>query len=112
LPARPVSTRRGYGLGIKAARRTAEKALAMTLPTEFDEREIGLAVLEGLDPNEELTPAELDHRAWRLGQLLEHGYELEDAMVIARADHIDLELATALVAQHGCSSRLAVRILL
>jgi hypothetical protein len=84
----------------------------MTLPTEFDEREISLAVLEGLDPNEELTPAELDHRAWRLGQLLEHGYELEDAMVIARADHVDLELATALVALHGCSSRLAVRILL
>ena len=84
----------------------------MTLPTEFDEREIGLAVLEGLDPNEELTPAELDHRAWRFRQLLEHGYELEDAMVIARADHIDLKLATALVALHGCSSRLAVRIVL
>ena len=71
----------------------------MTLPTEFDEREISLAVLEGLDPNEELTPAELDHRARRLGQLIEHGYELEDAMVIA--DHIDLELARALVALHA-----------
>ncbi len=33
----------------------------MTLPTEFDHREIGLAVLEALDPNEELTPEELDH---------------------------------------------------
>ena len=85
-------------------RRTAENARAMTLPTEFDER--------ALDRGEELTPAELDHRAWRLGQLLEHGYELEDAMVIARADHVDLELATALVALHGCSSRLAFRILL
>ena len=63
MPARPVSTRGGYGLGIKAARRTAEKALAMTLPTEFDEREIGLAVLEALDPNEELTPAELDSQS-------------------------------------------------
>jgi hypothetical protein len=84
----------------------------MTLPTEFDHREIGLAVLEALDPNQELTPEELDHRAWRLGQLLEHGYELEDALVIARAEHVDLDLATVLVAEHGCSSRLAVRILL
>jgi len=84
----------------------------MTLPTEFDEREIGRAVLEALDPDEELTPAELEHRAWRLRQLLEHGYELEDAMVVARAEDVDLELATELVALHGCSSRLAVRILL
>jgi hypothetical protein len=33
-------------------------------------------------------------------------------MEVARADHVDLELASALVAVHGCSSRLAVRILL
>jgi hypothetical protein len=112
LPASPVSTGGGYGLGIKAARGIAEKALAMTLPTEFDEREIGLALLEALDPDENLTPEELDHRARRLGQLLEHGYELEHAMEVARADHVDLELASALVAVHGCSSRLAVRILL
>ena len=84
----------------------------MTLPTEFDEREVGLAVLQALDPDEDLTREELDRRAWRLGHLLEHGYELEHAMEIARADHVDLELATALVAVHGCSSRLAVRILL
>ena len=84
----------------------------MTLPTEFDEREISLAVLEALDPDENLTREELDVRAWRLGQLVEHGYELEHAMEIARADHVDLEVATALVAVHGCSSRLAVRILL
>jgi hypothetical protein len=84
----------------------------MTIPTEFDEREIGLALLEALDPDEDLTPDQLDHRAWRLGQLLEHGYELEHAMEVARADHVDLELASALVAVHGCSSRLAVRILL
>jgi hypothetical protein len=84
----------------------------MTLPTEYDEREIGLALLEALDPDEDLTPDELDHRAWRLGQLLEHGYELEHAMEVARADHVDLELASALVAVHGCSSRVAVRILL
>ena len=84
----------------------------MTLPTEFDHREIGLAVLEALDPNEELTADELHHRAWRLGQLLEHGYELEDAMLVACAEHVELDLATALVSEHGCSSRLAVRILL
>jgi hypothetical protein len=84
----------------------------MTLPTEFDEREISLAVLEALDPDENLTREELDVRAWRLGQLLEHGYELQHAMEIARADQVDLEVATALVAVHGCSSRLAVRILL
>ena len=84
----------------------------MTLPIEYDEREIGLALLEALDPDEDLTPEALDHRARRLGQLLEHGYELEHAMEVARADHVDLELASALVAVHGCSSRLAVRILL
>ena len=84
----------------------------MTLPTEYDERELGLALLEALDPDEDLTPEELDQRARRLGQLLEHGYELEHAMEVARADHVDLELASALVAVHGCSSRLAVRILL
>ena len=84
----------------------------MTLQTGFDEREIGLAVLEALDPNEDLTPRQLHHRAWRLGQLLQHGYELGDALVVARAEHVDLELATALVAEHGCSSRLALRILL
>src|SRR5262245_46388723 len=112
LPASPVSIGRGYDLGIKAARPTADKALAMTLQAGFDEREIGLAVLEALDPDESLTPEELDHRAFRLRQLLEHGYELEDAMAIARADHVDLDVATALVADHGCSSRLAVRILL
>ena len=33
-------------------------------------------------------------------------------MVVARAEDVDLELATELVALHGCSSRLAVRILL
>ena len=84
----------------------------MTLPTEYDERELGLALLEALDPDEDLTPEELDHRARRLRQLLEHGYELEHAMEVARADHVDVELASALVAVHGCSSRLAVRILL
>lgn len=84
----------------------------MMPPAEFNDLEAGLAVLEALDPSEELTKEELDVRAWRFGQLLEHGYELEDATVIARADYVDLEAARSLVATHGCSSRLAVRILL
>jgi hypothetical protein len=84
----------------------------MTPPEELNDLEAGLAVLEALDPNEDLTREELDVRAWRFSQLVEHGYELEDAMQIARADYVDLETARALVAVHGCSSRLAVRILL
>ena len=84
----------------------------MVPPAEFNDLETGLAVLEALDPNEELTKEELDVRAWRFGQLIAHGYEIEDAATIARADYVDLELARALVATHGCSPRLAVRILL
>ena len=79
---------------------------------DFTELSVGLAVLGALDPNEELTREELDVRAWRFSQLVEHGYDIEDAMEVARADYVDLELARALVAVHGCSSRLAVRILL
>ena len=84
----------------------------MTPQADFNELNVGLAVLDALDPNEELTKEELDVRAWRFGQLIEHGYEIEDARVIARADYVDLELARVLVSTHGCSSRLAVRILL
>jgi hypothetical protein len=79
---------------------------------DFTELSAGLTALEALDPNEDLTQEDLDIRAWRFSQLLEHGYELEDAMEIARAVHVDLEMARSLVAVHGCSSRLAVRILL
>jgi hypothetical protein len=79
---------------------------------DFTELSPDLAVLEALDPSEDLTQEEKDVRAWRLWQLVEHGYELEDAMEVARAVHVDLEVARALVAVHGCSSRLAVRILL
>ena len=79
---------------------------------DFTELSVGLAVLGALDPNEELTREELDVRAWRFSQLVEHGYAVEDAMEVARADYVDLEIARALVAVHGCSSRLAVRILL
>jgi hypothetical protein len=79
---------------------------------DFTELSAGLTALEALDPNDDLTQEDLDIRAWRFSQLVEHGYELEDAMEIARAVHVDLEMARALVAVHGCSSRLAVRILL
>src|SRR6185503_21117693 len=78
------------------------KDALMTPPAEYNDLEVGLAVLEALDPSEELTQEELDVRAWRFSQLVEHGYEIEDAMVIARADYVDLELARVLVATHGC----------
>ena len=84
----------------------------MTPAEDLTELGVGLAVLEALDPSEELTPQELDVLAWRFSQLVEHGYEVEDAMEVARAVYVDLEAARALVAVHGCSSRLAVRILL
>jgi len=81
-------------------------------PAEDFTHSDGLAVLDGLDPAEQLTLEELDVRAWRFSQLVVHGYEIEDAMEVARAVHVDLEAARSLVAVHGCSSRLAVRILL
>lgn len=84
----------------------------MTPAEDFMELGVGLAVLEALDPSEELTAQELDVLAWRFSQLVEHGYEVEDAMEVARAVYVDLEAARGLVAVHGCSSRLAVRILL
>jgi hypothetical protein len=86
--------------------------MGMPLPPEFNDLEAGLALLEALDPSEELTREELDVRAWRFGQLIAHGYEIGDAMQIARANYVDLELARTMVADHGCSSQIAVRILL
>jgi hypothetical protein len=80
-------------------------------PAEDFSHTDGLAVLDVL-PAEELTREELDIRAWRFSQLVAHGFEIEDAMEVAWAVHVDLETARALVAVHGCSSRLAVRILL
>jgi hypothetical protein len=81
-------------------------------PAEDFTRSEGLAALEALGPYNELTREELDIRAWRFSQLVAHGYEIEDAMEVAWAVDVDLELARELVAVHGCSSRLAVRILL
>src|SRR4029078_9333331 len=99
-------------LRLSSLRAERPKEGLMMPSAEFNDLEVGLAVLEALDQNEELTKEELDVRAWRFGQLIEHGYEIEDAMIVARADYVDLELARALVRAHGCASRLAVRILL
>ena len=74
--------------------------------------EIGLAILDTLDPNDELTEAELDVVAWRFKQLVDHGYEIEAAMQIARARDVDLQLARTLTAELGCPPDLAARILL
>jgi hypothetical protein len=82
------------------------------VPAEDFTHSEGLAALEMLDQLEDLTQEELEIRGWRFTQLVEHGYEIEDAMVVAWAVGVDLELARALVAVHGCSSQLAVRILL
>jgi hypothetical protein len=81
-------------------------------PAEDFTRTERLAALETLDLHPELTREQLDIRAWRFSQLVAHGYEIEDAMEVAWAVEVDLELARELVAVHGCSSRLAVRILL
>jgi hypothetical protein len=74
--------------------------------------QVGLAILETLDPNEELTREELDLLAWRFEQLVGHGYDVEDAMNLARAKHVDLESARRLTAERGCPPAVAARILL
>jgi hypothetical protein len=74
--------------------------------------EFGRAILGSLDFDQELTREELDVFAWRFAQLVEHGYEVEDALEIARAKHVDLEVARSLTATYGCPPELAVRILL
>jgi hypothetical protein len=79
---------------------------------DLTELDIGLAVLEALDPDYELTPEELDVRAWRFEQLVAHGYEIEDAMKLAKASDVDLEGARRLVAERGCPPALATQILL
>ena len=101
---------RGYDLGVKSAESAAERG-AMAPAEDFTRIE-GPAALQALDLCAELTREELDIRAWRFSQLVAHGYEIEDAMEVAWSVDVDLELARELVAVHGCSSRLAVRILL
>ena len=84
----------------------------MTPREDLTYLQVGLAILETLDPNEELTREELDLLAWRFEQLMGHGYEVEDAMNLARAKHVDLELARRLTAERGCPPAVATRILL
>jgi hypothetical protein len=84
----------------------------MTPSDHLTELEVGLAILDTLDPNEELTPEELDLLTWRFEQLLGHGYAVEDALEIAKAKHVDLELARSLTEKFGCPPGLATRILL
>lgn len=84
----------------------------MTPREDLTYLQVGLAILDTLDPNEELTREELDLLAWRFEQLVDHGYEVEDAMAIARAKHVDLELARTLTAKQGCPAAVATRILL
>ena len=84
----------------------------MTPREDLTYLQVGLAILETLDPNEELTREELDLLAWRFEQLVDHGYDVEDAMAIARAKHVDLELARSLTAHHGCPPAVAAQILL
>jgi hypothetical protein len=84
----------------------------MTHADDLTALEVGLAILDTLDPNEELTREQLDVLAWRFQQLLDHGYGIEEATAIARAKHVDLELARSLTQKFGCSPKLATRILL
>jgi hypothetical protein len=48
---------------------------------------------------------------WRLEQLMEAGYDAEDALVLAVRPEIDLHRAIALL-RKGCPAETAVRILL
>ena len=84
----------------------------MTPRKELTYLQVGLAILETLDPNEELTREELDLLAWRFEQLVGHGYDVEDAMDLARAKHVDLALARCLTAERGCPPAVAAKILL
>jgi hypothetical protein len=84
----------------------------MTPSEDLTYLQVGLAILDTLDPNEELSREELDLIAWRFEQLAGHGYEVEDAMDLARARHVDLEVARTLTGKLGCPPELAARILL
>jgi hypothetical protein len=84
----------------------------MSPSDDLTELDVGLAVLDALDPEFELTPEELDIRAWRFEQLVAHGYEIEDAMKLAKASDVDLERARVLVTELGCPPGLATLILL
>jgi hypothetical protein len=84
----------------------------MTPADDLTALQVGLAILDTLDPNDELTREQLDVLAWRFEQLVGHGYGVDEAMEIARAKDVDLELARSLTQKFGCSPELAARILL
>jgi len=84
----------------------------MTPADDLTNLQVGLAILDTLDPDDELTRGELDVLAWRFEQLLEHEYGVEEAAELARARHVDLELARSLTQKFGCPPELAARILL
>ena len=111
LSRRPVSTSKGYDLTGQVGEANGRKSEAWLRPKTSPSSAPTSRSWKRWT-HEDLTQEELDIRTWRFSQLVEHGYELEDAMEIARAVHVDLEVARSLVAVHGCSSRLAVRILL
>jgi len=76
--------------------------------------EVGLAILNALEApgaNAELLACELVVRAWRFEQLVDHGYEIEDAMQLARGT-VDIELARRLTGTLGCPPNMAASILL
>jgi hypothetical protein len=97
---------------IKSPGDPTESIHEMTPSEDLTYLQVGLAILDTLDPNEELTREELDLLAWRFEQLVGHGYEVDDAMQLARAKHVDLELARSLTTKQGCPSAVAMRILL
>jgi hypothetical protein len=49
--------------------------------------------------------------AWRFHELIEGGYEVEDALTLAVATEVDVHRASDLL-QRGCPPRTALRILL
>ena len=73
---------------------------------------VGRAVRSALDPDQALDAEELDVRLWRFYQLSHDGYGVHDAVELARADYVDLELACTLVSKLGCPPKVATRILL
>ena len=48
---------------------------------------------------------------WRFSELMERGFELDEALRLAVATHVDLHKAAELI-QKGCPSKTALRILL
>ena len=74
--------------------------------------EAGRAVIQALDPLHDVSGEELQARIWRFEELFDAGYDVEDALAMARSRDVDLEEARALVSRHHCPPALAARILL